>query len=291
MKPKPPPDQHRVQLVRVLAAGLDRARPGTGAWLAERPENFVLVSWTSNLYDERRDIGLDLPGIERLIAAPEPSPADIREIGAWQRSVARCWHLIGDSFPLLTDVLASDALRVTLHDVRRYLDDIGGVADPIRAMLREPLCDAWRAGERVLLVGHSLGSVIAYDTLWELSREARNAPAGNADLLLTLGSPIATRFIRNSLCGADATGERRYPANVRQWVNIAARGEMVALHRRIRPFFEAMIDYGLTESISDTAEIVNHFRGHYGLDVHKSYGYLMHRTVAGVVGDWIADGG
>ena len=43
----------------------------------------------------------------------------------------------------------------------------------MRAVLRSTLEAAWRDGDRVLLIGHSLGSVIAYDTLWELTHVHR----------------------------------------------------------------------------------------------------------------------
>ena len=52
-----------------------------------------------------------------------------------------------------------------------------------------------------------------------------------------------------------------------------------------------MLELGLIESIDDDADIYNHFRNDRGLDPHKSYGYLMHRAVAGRVADWISASG
>ena len=278
MKPKPPPAQHREALVRVLGAALNRQDARLDGWLDHAPHAFTLVSWTSLLYTERRDIALDLPGIEQLLARPEPSPDDIGDIDRLGRHFERAWHLFGDSFPFLTRIVASDALQETLAEVHRYLDDRGGIAGRIRQLVREPLVDAWRAGARVLLVGHSLGSVIAYDTLWELSRGGHEP--GEVDLFLSLGSPIATRFIRLQLKGAGLSGPERYPGNIRRWLNVAARGELVALQARIAPFFKGMAKLDLLESLVDR-QIYNHFRGPQGeLDVHKSYGYLHHPVVA-----------
>jgi len=42
------------------------------------------------------------------------------------------------------------------------------IADAIRRMLKIPLCAAASTGRPILLIGHSLGSVLAYDTLWQL---------------------------------------------------------------------------------------------------------------------------
>jgi hypothetical protein len=62
---------------------------------------------------------------------------------------------------------------------------------------------------------------------------------------------------------------------------------MVALHRRIKPFFAEMVKLGLIESIEDEPGIYNHFRGDRGLDVHRSYGYLNHPLVAGLICRWL----
>lgn len=285
MKPKPDPVLHRAELIRVLHASLARVDARAANWLTGRDDNFVLVSWTPLLYQEQRDIALDRPGIEQLLAQPYPSVADKREADALQRKLYRAWHLLGDSFPWLTGLMATANLRVTLADVRRYLDDIDGVATRVRQELIRELDPARCGNDSVLLIGHSLGSVIAYDCLWHLSRRLQSSQ--QIDLLMTLGSPLATRFIRKHLAGADRQGADRYPANVRHWLNLAARGEKVALHRRLRPFFAPMIAHGLLESMEDIADIYNHFRDAGGLNPHKSYGYLNHRAVAERICGWL----
>lgn len=285
MKPKPLPHLHRPELMRVLAAGLGRLSPEAASWLHRRPENFVLVSWTSLLYAEPRDIEIDRAGVERLLEQPVAAERDKREADSIGLAIRRAFHLIGDSFPWLSALIASPALKVTLADVHRYLDNENGVGDRIRQLLIEALESAWSGGERVLLIGHSLGSVIAWDSLWQLSREAGSS--GRVDCLMTLGSPLATRFIRKGLKGARHSGAQRYPDNIDRWVNVAARGEMVALHRRVRPFFEGMVRHGLVDAIEDVPGIYTHFRGDLGLNVHKSYGYLNHPVVAGRICRWL----
>jgi hypothetical protein len=290
MKPKPPPDEHRAALQRALTAGLARARPAAAEQLRANPERFTLVSWTQLFYASvQRDIARDLPGLERLLREPVASPEERRDLDSIARRVGRFWHLFGDSLPFFGALIAKPDLRLTMADVHRYLGDRDGVAVRIRALLRAELLRAWDGDERVLLIGHSLGSVIAYDCLWELSREERHA--GRVDQFVTLGSPLATRFIRRALKGAGRPGPERYPANIRRWANFAARGEIVALHPRLRPFFRRMLRYGLVESIDDRAALYNHFRGESGIDPHKSYGYLVNAAVAGLIGDWLTSAG
>lgn len=285
MKPKPDPGVHRPVLMRVLANALARSSEEAAEWLYAREENFVLVSWTSLLYPERADIAVDLPGVERLLEQPTPTDRDRREAARLWRRFLRMWHLVGDSYPWLSRIVASPALKVTLADVRRYLSNRDGVADAIRESLIDQLLAAWGAGERVLVIGHSLGSVIAYDSFWQLARQERHP--GRIEMFLTLGSPLATRFIRKGLNGANLGGVERYPDNICRWVNVSARGEMVALHQRVRPFFTAMERAGLVEAIVDITGIYNHFRAGEQLNVHKSYGYLNHPAVAGRVANWL----
>lgn len=284
MKPKPDPVDHRRQLVRVLGRALARVDPEAADWLSRREQNFTLVSWTSLVYREPADISADMPGIERLIENPVAGPEDRKAADSIGLALKRAWHLIGDSYPWLSRLIASSTLKITLDDVRLYLEDRDGIATRIRSRLIDQLIESWALGERVLLIGHSLGSVIAYDSLWHLSREAGSK--GRVDLLLTMGSPLATRFIRKGLKGVDRRGAERYPDNIDRWVNVAARGEMVALHRRIKPFFAGMLRLGLVRSIED-ASIYNHFRVGDRLNVHKSYGYLNHPVVAQLICEWL----
>jgi hypothetical protein len=284
MKPKPPSAVHRHALLRTLASGLSWVRPAASRVLAAHPECFTLIEWTHRFYGRYRDIGLDAAGIDHILQHPDPSEEDLREIQSMERRVRRLWHVVGDALPFLARLIAQPELRVTMSEVRRYFGDDDGIATEIRSLLERALASAWDAGERVLLIGHSLGSVIAYDALWELTHE-RSEPR-RVDLFLTIGSPLATRFIRAGLRGADRAGAERYPANIRRWVNFAAVGEVTAL-RPIRPAFAPMIDLGLVDSIEDHMDIYTHFRGDVGLNVHESYGYLAQHDVAGCIGEWL----
>lgn len=286
MKPKPPPEAYRGALLRALRAGIERHRPPCVHALADGQAEFILVSWTYAFYGTYRDIALDLPGLDRLLAEPQPSPEDIRDIDSIARRLRRLWHLFGDSHPWLSHFVARPDLRVTLEEAQRYLDDEDGIGRRTRAMLEEVLLDAWRCGHRVMLVGHSFGSVIAYDCLWELSRKARG---GRVDWFLTLGSPLATRFVRKSIKGADKRGAERYPTNIGRWLNCAARGEMTALHPSLEPFFGGIVEHGLCEALIDRTDIYNPFHADFGINVHKSYGYLVHESVANVVADWLEE--
>lgn len=285
LKPKPPPEVYSAQLERVLLAGLERVDTAAARRLREQPGWFVLVAWTYAFYEEHREIDLDLPGIERLIAGAEPTPAERRIVGSWSRSILRLLHRIGDTVPLLGRTFVSSAMRAQMHDANRYLRNRDGVGEATRAPLTAELEAAWADGARVMLIGHSLGSVIAYDALWELSHE--RGSRGRVDLFVTMGSPLATHFIRRRLRGAGRTGREAYPTNIRRWVNFSARGDMTALHPRLEPFFGEMRELGLLESIEDHVNVDNFFRSNLGLNAHDAYGYLAEQRFAALLADWL----
>ena len=135
-----------------------------------------------------------------------------------------------------------------------------------------------------MLVGHSFGAVIAYDTLWDLSRSSREP--GEVDMLVTMGSPMGLRYMRKRVRGAAHTGPARFPANIRHWLNITALGEPAALDRKFVERYREMLELGLVESITGHMGLVNVFRDSDGLNVHKCYGYFVSRDTGSFVADW-----
>ena len=283
MKPKPEPMLHYNALWRCLHGGLSRVDAAVAADLSAHDSQFVRANWTWAFYGRYRDIGQDLPGIEQLLRQAEPDPRDVEEATSWRTRLTRWKLLAGDALPFLANSFASDDMRITLRDVHRYIHNRDGIADEVRSDLKRRLLAAADAGSPVLIIGHSLGSVIAWDTLWELSR--RDDSAAGADLLMTLGSPLGNRIIQRGIKGMHRTDEARYPDNIRRWVNIVAIGEQTALDRRMRNDFSDMLTLGLVDSIEDY-DVFNHYREDGRLLVHSEYGYLFNRTTAGIIADW-----
>ncbi len=287
MKPKPPPEVHRPALMRALLAGLARANPAMARVLEAAPDAFRLVPWTFEFYRRHADIALDQPGIEALLRQPDASAEDIAEIDSIARKLARGIRVLGDAAPWFGRIIARSETRLTLREARAYFSNHAQHGDEIRRRVKAELRDAWSDGCRVLLIGHSLGSVIAYDTLWELTHVDESE--GRVDLFITLGCPLGSRFVAHRVRGAARSGVPRYPGNIRRWANFSARAEMTALHPELFPYFGEMVDLGLLESLEDHADIYNHFRGPLGINPHKSYGYLVNAAVAGCIADWLAE--
>jgi hypothetical protein len=276
LKPKPRPDVYAAVLLRCLMAGLERVAPQAAALLESGQAQFELYPWTFAVYGEHRDFELDRAGVERLLAQTEPSQAQMAEIDALPRRAIRTWHRLADAVPVIGRLLISDRMHDALEDARRYLHDRDGIGTRTRNGLSDLLERESAAGRRLIVIGHSLGSVIAYDTLWELSRHS----GVRVEMFFTLGSPLGTRFVREHLRGADRPRDERYPTNIRRWANFSARGELTSLYPRLSRHFADMVTLGLIEHLEDHIDLYNYFVGANGLNVHQAYGYVANHQFA-----------
>jgi hypothetical protein len=121
--------------------------------------------------------------------------------------------------------LAERALVFDLKQVRRYLTD-----RELRERIRSRVA-ACVTSDTSVVIGHSLGSVVAYETLCR-------HPEWNARTLVTLGSPLGIRhLIFERLDPAPEDGLGVWPGPVERWVNVVDRGDIVALIKRLAPLF------------------------------------------------------
>jgi len=283
IRPKPPADLHAAQLRRCLTAGVLQAQ-GSPEAAESLAAALRLVGWSLGFYGAHGDISVDLAGIERLLAGQDSVAADSQEALSLARRITGALYAISDRFPVLTDIFATRRMETRVEEMHRYFFDRDGKATAARLMVADALQVAWDNGQKVLLIGHSFGSVIAYDTLWELGRLQGNP--GKVDLYVTMGSPLTMNYIRKRLKGAHRPLEERYPVNINRWINLAALGEVTALDRKLSACFAEMVRLGLTSSIDDNMTLVNQFHGPDGLNVHKCYGYFASPVVGQLLSEW-----
>ncbi|MDH3756487.1 MAG: hypothetical protein OEV10_09605 [Gammaproteobacteria bacterium] len=281
--PKPEAGVHKQALRRCLAEGLRRHDEGVGKEFDAAERSFDLVGWTYDFYREHRDFALDAKSIDDLLNRPDASEQDIVEASSLGKRLLRWLYRVGNLFPFLIPHLASERVELHLRDLMRYAHNRNDIAAHTREMLKMPLRAAWESGRPVLLAAHSMGSVIAYDVLWEMSRDPRDEL--QIDLLLTMGSPLGQGYLQRRILGHDESGRARYPCNIRRWVNLSAVGDMTAVNPCLGNDFGEMVELGLVECIEDI-EIFNFFRHDGELNVHAEYGYLVNKVTAAVVADW-----
>jgi hypothetical protein len=281
--PKPPSAQHREQLLRCLLLGVHQQDAGI-ATAIESSDAFSLVAWNYLFYHRHRDINRDIPWIDRLLEQDVRLPRDTGEAQLPPYRFAKLMYQIGDAMHCLIPLIPDQRIKAEVRETEHYFTNRDNIACRIREILKLSLRRHVEAGERLLLVAHSMGSVIAYDTLWELHHEEGMKDC--IDCLLTIGSPLGMRYVQKHLVGNRQPHPRRYPGNFHSRVNISARGDLVALDPSVGNDFSEMVTENYIDSIDDRSDrIFNYYRDDRGLNVHKSYGYLVNPVVAGVITD------
>lgn len=280
---KPEPTTHRLHLWRSLVAGVQHAQPGLAEQMQRRADCFQLAAWNYSFYGEHASLESDIPWINRLMDKTSAGEEDIRDARSWHRIATQFMYAIGDRFHGLLDWIPDKRVKDMIDDTTPYFENQGNIADHIRGLLAQMICEAAQQGDRVLLIGHSMGAIVAYDTLWQLSHNAKS-PCG-VDLFLTLGSPLGMRYVQKQLLGAGET--RTFPTGVSHWENVSATGDLVSLDKTVHDDFGKMVEDGLIDSIHDhCGGVYNWFRNDDGLNVHRSYGYLVNPVVGKIIADW-----
>jgi hypothetical protein len=141
------------------------------------------------------------------------------------------------------------------REVHRYLTDAAR-----RGAVRTTVADTISSRDTRVVLAHSLGSVVTYETLWAY-------PDLEVDLLITLGSPLAMPdVVFNRLEPAPKNGRGRRPPGVNRWINICDPGDIIAVPRGLAACFDG-IDADLTTPIGV-------------FNAHKAAGYLSCATTA-----------
>ena len=161
---------------------------------------------------------------------------------------AALWATLADNVALATPYF---------QEARTYLNDTG-----VRARVLSEIIGTLPESGRVVIVAHSLGSVIAADLLLRLP------PALRVAGLVTFGSPLASsRFdvsdLRKSL--------RQPPANLGWWVNFWSSSDPVTSMRGVSSVFPWLLDLRV-ETLSRPAA------------AHSSAAYLASPAVAVSIG-------
>lgn len=284
-KPKPSPEQYRPALFRCLVEGVRRADPEVADELSRQEGCFRLARWSDLFYASERDFQRDREAIERLVEQDGPSEADRNEARSMGRRFKRVVYRVGDRFPGLVERFADEWIRDTVLDSRRYVENHDGLGSAVRRRIAGELQRAAHGARHLMVIGHSLGSAAVYDALWELTHVERRPLS--VDWFVTLGSPLGTRFIQRKLLGWDRRGRERYAHGIRHWLNFTTVGDLAALDPSIADDFQPMLELGLLESLKDfDGDLYGSFRGPAGLNVHRSYGYLVQPAVGRVVAGW-----
>lgn len=117
-------------------------------------------------------------------------------------------------------------IETFLSDVAYYLE-IEAIRERVLDVIQETMATATAEHDSVVVIGHSLGSVLAYDVL-----QSAGTPRP-VSLLVTTGSPLGFPIVRRNLLGRQVNGRPQVPAieaaGDPRWINAYDPRDVVAL--------------------------------------------------------------
>ncbi len=185
--------------------------------------------------------------------------------------------------------LSERAIGMVAPDMLEYWNPDSSFGSDVRWRFTEELRRAMTSGDRIMIVAHSLGAMIAWDTMWKISYagEYRGLRDGRVDLFLTIGCPLGDETVKDNLKGARSSGPRRYPANLLRWENVSAEDDYISHDQRVSNDYRKMLKYDLPiRSIKDH-RIYNLTVRIGASNPHSSAGYLIHPKVSRLIADWL----
>jgi hypothetical protein len=175
-------------------------------------------------------------------------------------------------------------LEHTASDLSIYQDpnevriDSRGKAQPVNDLLQNELKRVlWKhRKKRICLVAHSMGSIIAYDVLHEISNDAHWLSNLRIETFITIGSPLAFQKVRSHFYPSKPEGRPSLPISTpeiisNQWLNFRDPLDHVALDTPLNEIFHSNL-YGV--HVQDELVWNNYLNEEGDPNFHKSYGYL-----------------
>lgn len=163
-----------------------------------------------------------------------------------------------------------------------YIEN-NGSRQLVREAIIERLISVLRKhkNKKIMLVAHSLGTVITYDAL------NKKIPDLEIDTLVTIGSPLGQKFVLDNYKKQKTNGsvnKLRVPDNIKKhWYNLADLEDQVALKYRLSDLYEK------NSNNLEVADILvkNNYSYNGKQNPHKSFGYLRTPEFAEIINAFI----
>ena len=241
-------------------------------------------------YDESLDIGDRRNALAALREITVRKRFGIRQYDCLPGKSALPEAIVDVLAPVLGAVgLCLPLIRTVSRDFARYFDQKSDYAMQVRERLRTRLCELIDRGDKIVLISHGTGSVVAYEVLWQLSHDPdlkEQYADKKIELWMTLGSPLGDSNIRKRLLGAKEKPMTKFPVNVISWHNVAAEDDYTCHDNTLADDFKLMMQQRVVSAVHDYR--IFNLAVRYGRsNPHSSIGYLIHPRVSKILADWL----
>ncbi len=255
---------------------------------------FKLVYWTDILYDHPKDANCTDPDNPYYISEPYlPSSIQIQKkdnslrkkiMDSLLEEVNKIF-LNADyslNFSGLNDLIIENYFK----DLDAYYSDQMDNKQPsVKNILRERLKSVLmeHKNDEILLIAHSMGSIVAFDVLALFDKEVL------IDTFITIGSPLGLPVVKSKIANElklknSKQGQLSIPASIKNyWYNLSDLEDKIAFNYKLEDDFS---ENTLGIKVIDF-EVNNTYISNGQHNPHKSYGYLQTPEIAQIIYDFI----
>lgn len=214
-----------------------------------------------------------------------------KKASALKKKILNAFEFLADALlsknknvPKLRD-LSDSLIKKRFQELDSYYSSKFGAIDPhISKAIWRRLEEKLRGcqGRQIMLIAHSMGTIIAYDVL-------NNNPDLEVDTFITLGSPLGLPYVLDRIVkdqGAECKKDMRpeAPEALRgAWHNFSDIDDTVAIIYRLANNFRANSQGIVPVDI----QVNNDYSWENKANPHKIYGYLQTPEVATVIGKFL----
>ena len=259
---------------------------------------FDLIYWADNMYPEPLDPSMTDQDHEYYLSeryqwGVSATPEDVSgNLSKLRRYLEKQLHQIflNPDLSLNYEEITDKFFRHFFKDLDKYfsiadVDDTTG--ESTRVKIQNKVLDMLdeHADDRILLIAHSMGSIIAYDVMTRYPERC-----SHIDMLITIGSPLGLPVIQGKLAHGIPAGERtgnqlKTPSFLRgRWINFSDPEDTVAFDQLLSDDYETNDSGVRPEDIS----IFNDYIEDGERNPHKSYGYLRSPILAQIIDEFLS---
>ncbi len=243
-----------------------------------------MIYWADVLHDRPLDERITDPDNPYYLSESYTPPVN-NLFGARQTLKNKFFNLIEQE---IDKILLNEDMSVNfsfIHDliIHKYfkeleiyysgdLVDKNGIRQPAKKIIREKAAAVLRKhkSDQILLIAHSMGSIIAYDVLSSMAQGIK------IDTFITIGSPLGFPVVKSKTAAEqhiknNAAKKLKTPECITgSWYNFSDYEDKIAMHHNLAEDFEAN---SLGIKPVDIA-VKNSYEINGNRNPHKSYGYL-----------------
>lgn len=256
--------------------------------------NFELVYWAHYLHpvplkrgikDKKDPLYLEDPYFPAPPNAEEKKPGELRQKILDYVSEQLQNIFLNEDFSINYESIADFIIHNFFRELDIYYQDYCLEQAQKDCRAKEVICAdlanilKLHRGEKIMLIAHSMGSIIAYDVLTQY------VPDVSIDTFVTIGSPLGMPITKSKIAADHKNDpsrgkDLRTPENVfSYWYNLSDLRDKIAVNYKLEDDFKENARHVRPEDMI----VVNNYEYGGEKNPHKSFGYLRTPEVTGII--------